>query len=238
MDKRSFLQSLVMTGAAFAAKPLLGLAAERPLLPAPYSLPALPYATGALEPVIDKQTMETHHGKHHQAYINNLNTAIADKPEGKLELDALLATINGQPAVVRNNAGGHYNHSLFWTLMSPTPSQPTGEVLQAIEKDFGRLENLQEAFNKAAVGQFGSGWAWLSWDSKAKQLFVSSTPNQDNPLMNLPGVRNGSPILALDVWEHAYYLKYQNRRADYVKAWWQLVNWSQVNQLLASARKA
>lgn len=192
-----------------------------------FELPALPYASDALEPNIDKTTMEIHHGKHHQAYVDNLNKAIAGtEAEGKT-IEEILANISSYAPAVRNNGGGHYNHSLFWTVLGPNGGgEPTGELGEAINEAFGSFEDFKKKFAEAGATRFGSGWAWLSVSSEGK-LQVSSTPNQDNPLMDVAEVK-GTPILGLDVWEHAYYLKYQNKRPDYIAAFWNAVNWSAV----------
>lgn len=201
-----------------------------------FTLPALPYAPEALVPHIDKLTMEIHHGKHHQAYINNLNAALEGHADlaGK-SLEDLIRSINSLPesirTAVRNNGGGHWNHSFFWNILAPNAGgAPTGKIAELITRDFGSLEALKEQFNKAAATRFGSGWAWLNVAADGK-LFVSSTPNQDNPLMDI-AEQKGSPVLGLDVWEHAYYLNYQNRRPDYISAFWNIINWNQVNQNL------
>jgi len=197
----------------------------------PHQLPALPYDAGALEPHIDTQTMQIHHGKHHQTYVTNLNTALDKHPElhGK-SLDDLVRSLNAVPedirTAVRNNGGGHWNHSLFWKLMAPNAGgAPTGDVANGINAAFGSFDKFKEQFQAAGLGRFGSGWAWLV-DNGGK-LEITSTPNQDNPLMD-----GKKAILGVDVWEHAYYLKYQNRRADYLGAWWNVVNWTEVNRLL------
>src|SRR5215203_4880889 len=195
-----------------------------------HTLPPLPYATNALEPHIDAQTMQIHHGKHHQAYVTNLNAALEKAPElAHQPLEQLLANINAAPesvrGAVRNNGGGHWNHSLFWQLMAPKAGgEPTGAVGQAIASAFGDFAKFREQFKAAAVGRFGSGWAWLVRDGDG--LRITSTPNQDNPLME--GLRANDVLLGLDVWEHAYYLKYQNRRPDYIDAWWNVVRWDEV----------
>ena len=192
-----------------------------------FTLPALPYAFNALEPHIDARTMEIHHGKHHNAYVTNLNNAVAGTPAEGLSLEELMKSISKHPMAVRNNGGGHYNHSLFWTLMAPNAGgAPEGKLADAINSAFGSFDEFKTKFNAAATGRFGSGWAWLVKDEAGK-LVISSTPNQDNPLMDLAEVK-GTPLLGLDVWEHAYYLHYQNRRPDYCAAWWNLVNWSVV----------
>jgi Fe-Mn family superoxide dismutase len=192
-----------------------------------FTLPALPYANDALEPHIDARTMEIHHTKHHQAYVNNLNAAIEKAPElASKSLDDLMRGINSVPeavrTAVRNNGGGHWNHSLFWQLMGPGKGgEPTGKLADAIKSAFGDFNKFKEQFAAAGAGRFGSGWAWLVNDGG--KLSITSTPNQDNPLME-----GKTAILGLDVWEHAYYLKYQNRRPDYITAWWNVVNWDAV----------
>jgi len=192
-----------------------------------FTLPALPYAFNALEPHIDARTMEIHHGKHHNAYVTNLNSAIAGKPEENLSIEEICKSVSKYPAAVRNNGGGHYNHSLFWTLLSPSGgSVPSGAVADAIKSAFGSFDDFKTKFAAAATGRFGSGWAWLVVDASGK-LQITSTPNQDNPLMDVAEGR-GNPILGLDVWEHAYYLNYQNRRPDYIAAFWNIVNWNEV----------
>jgi Fe-Mn family superoxide dismutase len=199
-----------------------------------FELPSLPYALNALEPHIDARTMEIHHGKHHNAYVTNLNAAIAGTDlEGK-SLEELMK-VAGSNAAVRNNGGGHWNHSLFWQILSPTGGGlPTGELAAAIDAKFGSFDAFKENFNKAGATRFGSGWAWLCVDTK-KELCVCSSPNQDNPLMDVSDCP-GTPILGLDVWEHAYYLHYQNRRPDYIAAFWNLVNWEEVSKRYAAAK--
>jgi len=192
-----------------------------------FTLPALPYAFNALEPHIDARTMEIHHGKHHNAYVTNLNNAVAGKPEENSSIEEICTNISKYPAAVRNNGGGHYNHSLFWTVMSPSGGgAPEGALAEAINAAFGSFDEMKTKFNTAAATRFGSGWAWLIKDASGK-LAITSTPNQDNPLMDVAEVK-GTPILGLDVWEHAYYLNYQNRRPDYATAFWNVVNWSEV----------
>jgi len=196
-----------------------------------HTLPALPYDAAALEPHIDAQTMQIHHGKHHQAYVTNLNTALDKHPElhdKKLDdlLNALSTVPEGIRTAVRNNGGGHWNHSMFWKLMAPNAGgAPTGAVADAINASFGTFDKFKEQFQAAGLGRFGSGWAWLL--DSGGTLKIVSTPNQDNPLMD-----GKKAILGVDVWEHAYYLKYQNRRGDYLAAFWNLVNWEEVNRLL------
>ena len=201
---------------------------------AKFELPALPYAYDALEPYIDKMTMEIHHTKHHNAYVTNLNKAIegSTENEGKT-LEQMFASISKLPAAVRNNGGGHYNHSMFWTLMKQNGGgKPSGKIADAINSAFGSFDEFKAKFSTAAATRFGSGWAWLVvQDGK---LVVSSTPNQDNPLMDVAEVK-GTPVLGLDVWEHAYYLKYQNKRPDYIENWWNVVNWDKVNELFSKA---
>ncbi|ETZ19419.1 superoxide dismutase [Pedobacter sp. V48] len=199
-----------------------------------FELPALPYATDALEPHIDKQTMEIHHGKHHQAYVTNLNKALEGKPEASQSIEEIVKNISKFPAAVRNNGGGHYNHSLFWEVIGPNKGgEPKGELAEAINAAFGSFADFKTKFAEAGATRFGSGWAWLSVGAD-KKLVVSSTPNQDNPLMDIAEVK-GSPILGMDVWEHAYYLKYQNRRPDYISAFWNVVNWDAVAERFKKA---
>ena len=199
-----------------------------------HTLPPLPYAANALEPHIDAQTMEIHHGKHHNAYVTNLNAALEKAPElADKSLDDLLRNLNSVPeavrTAVRNNGGGHWNHSQFWKTMGPNGGGgPTGKLADAINAAFGDFEKFKEAFNAAGVGRFGSGWVWLINDGG--KLSITSTPNQDNPLME-----GKNAILGLDVWEHAYYLKYQNRRPDYITAWWNVVNWKEVEKRFSQA---
>lgn len=194
-----------------------------------FTLPPLPYAYDALEPYIDKQTMEIHHTKHHQAYVNNLNKALAEIKDSSDDLIRILKNVNEYPIAVRNNGGGHYNHSLFWKIMQPAKDNnaPEGKLSEAINAAFGDFAKFKEAFKKESLGRFGSGWTWLIQKDNNK-LEIVSTANQDNPLMNIQGTR-GVPIIGLDVWEHAYYLKYQNKRADYIDAWWNVVNWAEAS---------
>jgi Fe-Mn family superoxide dismutase len=192
-----------------------------------FELPKLDYAYNALEPHIDAATMEIHHTKHHAAYTNNLNAALEGSADAGKSIESLLADISKRSVAVRNNGGGFYNHNLFWKVIGPDGGgKPSGELLSAIEKNFGSFDAFKEEFAKAAATRFGSGWAWLVKQADGK-LVVSSTPNQDNPLMDVADVK-GTPILGLDVWEHAYYLKYQNRRPDYIGAFWNVVNWNEV----------
>lgn len=192
-----------------------------------FTLPALPYAFDALEPHIDKETMEIHHGKHHQAYVNNLNKAIEGTEHENKSLEELIKHAGSISPAVRNNGGGHWNHSFFWEILSPDGGgKPEGELARAIDESFGSFEEMQEKFNAAGGGRFGSGWAWLAKGTDDK-LMICSSPNQDNPLMDVAECK-GTPILGCDVWEHAYYLKYQNKRPDYMKAFWNVVNWKKV----------
>ncbi|MFZ1693512.1 MAG: superoxide dismutase [Flavobacteriales bacterium] len=201
----------------------------------PHQLPTLPYAHSALEPHIDARTMEIHHGKHHQAYVTNLNKAIEGTPMDGLTIEDLLAGLDMTNMAVRNNGGGHYNHSLFWSIMAPNAGgAPMGELAEAIARDFGSLDAFKEKFAAAGATRFGSGWAWLCVH-KGGKLEVCSTPNQDNPLMPKTGC-GGTPILGLDVWEHAYYLNYQNRRPDYIAAFWNVVDWNAVASRYAAGK--
>jgi superoxide dismutase, Fe-Mn family len=237
MTRRHALKNTALAAAgaailprAFAQPP----APTMPTLPAPgpFKLPPLPYPADALEPHIDARTMEIHHDKHHAAYVANLNKAVAGHPElASQDVAALLERLNAVPdslrTAVRNNGGGHYNHSLFWQMMKKNGGgEPKGDLAKAIEKAFGSYDAFTDAFTKAALGRFGSGWAWLVRDGK--ELKIDSTPNQDATI-----ILGRQPLLGLDVWEHAYYLKYQNRRADYVAAWWNVVNWDFVAERYA-----
>jgi len=219
-----------------AAVVVLLLAGALPVW-AEFVLPPLPYAPDALEPAIDATTMTIHHDRHHGAYVANLNGQIKANPSlEKLSLDALQGQISRFPVAVRNNGGGHWNHSQFWAVMAP-PGQggePAPELLQAINATFGSFEAMQTQFSQAAAARFGSGWAWLIRTADGS-LAITSTANQDNPLMDLPEIERGTPLLGLDVWEHAYYLNYQNRRPDYISAWWDLVNWNEVNTRFSAA---
>ncbi len=243
LSKRTFLGYLASVPVGLAALRLVGggdfvssaIAAETPKTTGPFILPKLPYATSALEKAIDAKTMELHHGKHHQAYIDKLNGEIAKDAKLKdKSLDDIIANISKYNDTVRNNAGGHWNHSFFWQVMSPQPSAPSDELAAAITESFGSLEEMQKKFEEAGTKQFGSGWAWLIVGSDGK-LAITSTPNQDNPLMDNAKAK-GKPILGNDVWEHAYYLRYQNKRADYLKAWWKVVNWGKVSSLYSAAK--
>lgn len=203
---------------------------------APYTVPPLPYSFDALEPYIDAKTMEIHHDKHHGAYVKNLNAALEGHADlAKLSVEALISKIDSVPenirTAVRNNGGGHANHSLFWKIMKKGGGgEPKGEIADAIKSTFGSFNEFKAKFNEAATKRFGSGWAWLQ--IKGGKLGIESTPNQDNPLMS-----GAKPVMGIDVWEHAYYLKYQNRRPEYIEAWWNVVNWEQINQNFSHAKK-
>ncbi|MCZ2152513.1 MAG: superoxide dismutase [Bryobacterales bacterium] len=232
-SRRDFLQT-ISAGLAITAASGVSNAQTA----APFTLPPLPYAADALEPHIDALTMTIHHDKHHAAYVANLNNAVKGQPSlaGK-SLEEMLGNLNAVPeavrTAVRNNGGGHANHSLFWTVMKKNGGgQPKGELLAAIEKKFGSFDQFKAALNDAGLKQFGSGWAWLSVD-RNKQLALTATPNQDNPWMN-----GHSPLVGVDVWEHAYYLRYQNRRADYLAAWWNTLDWDAISGRYAAAMKA
>ncbi len=201
---------------------------------AKFELPALPYAHDALEPYVDKTTMEIHHGKHHAGYVNKLNAAVEGTPlEGK-SLEELLKDVSKHPVAVRNNGGGHFNHSLFWTVMKKGGGgQPSGDLSNAINSTFNSFDEFKKQFSNAAATRFGSGWAWLI--VAGGKLAITSTPNQDNPLMDVSETK-GTPILGLDVWEHAYYLKYQNRRPEYIENWFNVVNWEEVASRFAKAK--
>ncbi len=200
-----------------------------------FVLPALPYASDALEPHIDKMTMEIHHGKHHQAYVDNLNKALAGTDGANASIEDIIKNISKYPMAVRNNGGGHYNHTLYWSIMSPNGGgAPTGELAKAIDAAFGSFDEFKKKFAEAGTTRFGSGWAWLCLKADGS-LCVCSTPNQDNPLMDIAECP-GTPILGMDVWEHAYYLKYQNKRPDYIGAFWNVINWPAVADRFAKAK--
>ena len=193
-----------------------------------FTLPALPYAHSALEPHIDTLTMQIHHGKHHQAYVDNLNKAVTGTPNENKTIEEIVASTGSLTPAIRNNGGGHWNHSFFWEILAPNAGgNPTGPLAEAITTTFGSFDAFKEKFAAAGIGRFGSGWAWLI--VKDGKLEISSTPNQDNPLMDVAEVK-GTPVLGVDVWEHAYYLKYQNKRADYLTAFWNVVNWNKAGE--------
>ncbi|ARK10603.1 superoxide dismutase [Fibrivirga algicola] len=202
-----------------------------------FVLDPLPYSSDALEPNIDKQTMEIHHGKHHNAYVTNLNNAVTGTEMENLSIDELVANVSKYPVAVRNNGGGHFNHTFFWNILSANGGgQPSGDLATAIDQKFGSFDAFKEEFTKAATTRFGSGWAWLIVTADG-ELAVTSTPNQDNPLMDVTE-QKGTPIIGLDVWEHAYYLKYQNRRPDYIAAFWNVVDWSAADARYQQAKAA
>lgn len=246
MNKREFIKLAGLASVAAAVGNPAGMVSAASLKgknetngnspKAPFTVPALPYAFDALEPHIDKTTMEIHHDKHHGAYVKNLNDAVKGTKYESLTLDEILATVKADDKAIRNNGGGHYNHSLFWTLLSPTKTTPSDKLKAAVTASFGSWEKFQDAFNTAAKTVFGSGWAWLIV-TPAKKLQVIATPNQDNPLMKGIVKETGTPVLALDVWEHAYYLKYHNVRPDYISAFWNVINWNEVDKLYAAAVK-
>ncbi len=239
MDKRTFLKKsaiLTIGGAVAGATPLratgslTGMGAGEG-----FKLPDLPYAYDALEPYIDGRTMEIHHSKHHAGYTRKFNAALEEAGLKGRKIKELFSEVSMQPAGIRNNGGGFYNHKVFWNSMSPDGGgEPGGDLLKAIEKDFGSFEKFREMFSSAAATRFGSGWAWLVRKEDGS-LTVTSTPNQDNPLMDVSETR-GAPLLAIDVWEHAYYLKYQNRRTDYISAFWNVVNWDRVADKFSKSR--
>ena len=199
-----------------------------------YKLPELPYSYDALEPHFDAATMEIHHSKHHQGYVNKLNAALEEAGLTDKNIEDLFGTTSKLSTGIRNNGGGFYNHSLFWSVLSPNGGgEPKGKVAEAIQESFGSFDAFKDTFNNAAATRFGSGWAWLIVDEN-KKLKVTSTPNQDNPLMDV-ATDNGTPILGLDVWEHAYYLNYQNKRPDYIQAFWSIVNWDEVEKRYLAA---
>jgi superoxide dismutase, Fe-Mn family len=240
MKRRSFLKTIplsvpLVTGGSALANIENSLFKNKNLNIMAFELPALPYAANALEPHIDAKTMEIHHGKHHAAYVTNLNNAVtADANAQGKSLEDLCANISKYAPAIRNNGGGHWNHSFFWQILAPNAGgEAKGEIALAINGAFGSFENFKKEFSNAAMTRFGSGWAWLSVDAN-KNVFISSTPNQDNPLMDVVD-KKGTPLLGLDVWEHAYYLNYQNRRADYVTAFFNLVNWDEVNRRFKAA---
>lgn len=229
MKRREFIEKTALTvGGLAVTSSVFGLP-KRQYDGTVFDLPKLPYSYDALEPFIDKVTMEIHHSKHHQGYVNNLNNALEGTTSRIISLSDILKNISKYSIAVRNNAGGHYNHSLFWTVLSPNKNTKPSEKFQIqINKQFESLDNLKELMNEAASKRFGSGWAWLSMDNNGN-LFVSSTPNQDNPLMDITE-QQGRPILGIDVWEHAYYLKYQNKRGDYLSAIWNVIDWREISK--------
>lgn len=232
MNKRTFLKNTAVLGAGsllLSNSKLFGTEANQNFADGDaFVQPPLGYAYNALEPHIDATTMEIHYSKHHAAYTKNLNALVKEQNIGEKDIVKLFKTISKLPVGVRNNGGGFYNHNLYWSVMAPNAGgEPSGELAAAINRDLGSFAKFREDFSKAAVNRFGSGWAWLT--VKDKKLLITSTPNQDNPWMDVAEVQ-GIPVFGIDVWEHAYYLKYQNRRADYIGAFWNVVNWKQVNE--------
>lgn len=243
LSKRTFLAYLAAAPVGLALMRYIktdgfvssAAAAEPAKASGPFKLPELPYAKNALEKAIDAQTMTLHHDKHHQAYVDKLNEEAAkDSSLSGKTIEEIIGNISKYPAAVRNNGGGHWNHSFFWTIMTPEKTTPSQELAEAINADFGSMDEFKKKFEEAGVKQFGSGWAWLIVNEDGK-LEVTSTPNQDNPLMDDAKVK-GKPVLGNDVWEHAYYLRYFNKRADYLKNWWQVVNWKRASELYAQAK--
>ncbi|HOY16067.1 MAG TPA: superoxide dismutase [Haliscomenobacter sp.] len=246
MDKRNFLRTGLLVAAASLLKPR-NVWADRALAPdfdnndleqtGPFALAPLAFANDALEPHFDKMTMEIHHDRHHNAYVTNLNKAVAGTAFATMSIEQVLSNVTAKQPAIRNNGGGHFNHTLFWSLLSPQGGgTPTGNVANAISTKYGSFDKFKETFTAEATGRFGSGWAWLSVNSKG-EIFISSTPNQDNPLMSkIVKKQAGTPVLGLDVWEHAYYLKYQNKRADYIKAFWNILNWTEVEKRYNAAK--
>jgi Fe-Mn family superoxide dismutase len=239
MERRKFVRSIGLGAAAlYVGKNAIAATANISINKGSEAEPALvfpllPYAYDALEPYIDARTMEIHYDKHHRAYFNNMVNAIKGTPMESMEIEEILKTISTRGDVVRNNCGGYYNHMLFWNNLAKNSPGPSEQFKLALEKTFGSFDKFKELFNNAAKTRFGSGWAWLYLNSE-KVLAVSSTPNQDNPLMDLSPVK-GTPLLTLDVWEHAYYLKYQNKRADYIDAFWNIINWEEVDRRYQAA---
>jgi len=241
MNRRKFIYSVAAISAASAIEPFaksiynISNKIERSKnIMAKFELPALPYGYDALEPYIDKMTMEIHHDKHHAAYVNNLNKAVEGTEMATKTLDELIMNISKYPMAVRNNGGGHWNHSLFWTLMKKNGGgEPTGPLADSIKSSFGSFDEFKKQFSNAGATRFGSGWAWLVVQNG--KLAIGSTPNQDNPLMDISDFK-GTPVLGLDVWEHAYYLKYQNKRPEYIENWWNVINWAEASKRFSEAK--
>jgi superoxide dismutase, Fe-Mn family len=241
MNRRKFIYSVAAIGAASILDPFAKtisnisnnkIRSETTM--AKFELPALPYAYDALEPYIDKMTMEIHHTKHHNAYVTNLNKAVEGTEMESKSLEDLMTNISKYPVAVRNNGGGHWNHSMFWTLMKKGGGgEATGALADAIKSAFGSFADFKTQFSNAGATRFGSGWAWLV--KQNGKLVIGSTPNQDNPLMDVSDIK-GTPILGLDVWEHAYYLKYQNRRPEYIENWWNVINWAEASKRFSEAK--
>lgn len=241
MERRKFLKAAGLVTAAAYVSPKILADSNNPVItsgsvtPPAFEFPPLPYAYDALEPYIDARTMEIHYDKHHRAYFTNFINAVKGTPLETMSVTDIFASVSKQSDAVRNNSGGFYNHTIFWNNLGKGSAGPSAELTAAINKTFGSLDKLKEGFNTAAKTRFGSGWAWLYLNSD-KNLAIGSTPNQDNPLMDISPVK-GTPLLTLDVWEHAYYLKYQNKRADYIDAFWNVVNWDEVNKRYQAALK-
>lgn len=245
ISKRTFLGYLGAVPLGIAALKFAGhglvapayAAEEKPAASGPFTLPDLPYGKDALEKAIDAQTMTLHHDKHHQAYVDKLNAEVAkdEKLKGK-SIEDIIANVSQYSKATRDNGGGHWNHTFFWKIMTAEKTEATPELSEGIKKSFGSMDEFQKQFEEAGAKQFGSGWVWLIVNAKGL-LEITSTPNQDNPLMDDAKVK-GTPILGNDVWEHAYYLRYFNKRPDYLKAWWQVVNWKRVSELYAETRQA
>jgi len=241
MNRRKFIYSVAAISAASAiepfAKSIINISNKNERsnnIMAKFELPPLPYGYDALEPYIDKMTMEIHHDKHHAGYVNNLNKAVEGTEMADKTLDELVMNISKYPVAVRNNGGGHWNHSMFWTVMKKGGGgEPTGALADAVKSSFGSFADMKSQFSTAAATRFGSGWAWVVVQNG--KLAIGSTPNQDNPLMDISDFK-GTPVLGLDVWEHAYYLKYQNKRPDYIENWWNVVNWDEVSKLYSQAK--
>lgn len=241
MNRRKFIYSVAAISAASAIEPFaksiynISNKNERSKnIMAKFELPALPYGYDALEPYIDKMTMEIHHDKHHAAYVNNLNKAVEGTEMATKTLDELVINVSKYPMAVRNNGGGHWNHSLFWTLMKKNGGgEPTGPLADGIKSSFGSFGEFKTQFSNAGATRFGSGWAWLVVQNG--KLVIGSTPNQDNPLMDVSDLK-GTPVLGLDVWEHAYYLKYQNKRPEYIENWWNVINWAEASKRFSEAK--
>lgn len=241
MNRRKFIYSVAAISAASVIEPfakniinMSNIKNRSKLIMGKFELPALPYSFDALEPYIDKMTMEIHHDKHHAGYVNNLNKAVEGTDMAGKSLEELFKNISKHPVAVRNNGGGHWNHSLFWTIMKQNGGgEPSGALADAIKSSFGSFNDFKTQFSNAAATRFGSGWAWLVVQNG--KLSVGSTPNQDNPLMDISDIK-GTPILGLDVWEHAYYLKYQNRRPEYIEKWFNVINWAEVAKRFSEAK--
>jgi Fe-Mn family superoxide dismutase len=241
VNRRKFIYSVAAISAASVIEPfakniinMSNIKNRSKLIMGKFELPALPYSFDALEPYIDKMTMEIHHDKHHAGYVNNLNKAVEGTDMAGKSLEELFKNISKHPVAVRNNGGGHWNHSLFWTIMKQNGGgEPSGALADAIKSSFGSFNDFKTQFSNAAATRFGSGWAWLVVQNG--KLSVGSTPNQDNPLMDISDIK-GTPILGLDVWEHAYYLKYQNRRPEYIEKWFNVINWAEVAKRFSEAK--